>query len=172
MAGSGLTWFDGAAGVVVLISTIHAYRTGVIREIFSIVAFVVAAIVAVFLTAHLAGFVERAANLSSSIATLGTGLGLFLVVFVLIKMVGGRLAMTADSGNAGNAVDRGLGLGYGVVRGVLIVTLLVVALRMIAGDPEQSRHTLMPESMTKSATFPLYAAVADKMVKLADTVRG
>jgi membrane protein required for colicin V production len=172
MAGSGLTWFDAAAGVVVLVSAVHAYRTGVIREIFSIVAFVLAAIAAIFLTAHLGGIVERMTALPSSIATLGTGLVLFLVVFILIKMFGGKLALTADRGNAGNALDRSLGLGYGIVRGVLIVALLIVALRMLAGDPEQSRHKLMPESITRSATFPLYDAVADKAVKLADKMRG
>jgi len=169
MAGLGLTWFDLAAGAVVLISAYHAYGTGVIREVFSIAAFVVAAIVAIFLTSYLAGVVERATTWPHNIVVLATGIVLFVVIFVLIKMVGGKLALTADRGNAGNALDRGLGLGYGVVRGVLIIALLIAALRMLAGGNEETR---IPDAITKAASFPLYASVADEIVKLAHKVRG
>ena len=163
MSSLGLTWFDIVAAVVVIGSAVHAYNMGFIRDIFGVVAFVVAGLAALMLAHSATALVAQVAP-KGAVTPLLVTLGVFLIVYVLIKVVTGRIAISVDNTKTGGSIDRGLGGVYGLARGIFLMTLIVFALRSVAGDPNESRNTLMPDAIAHSATFPFFNGLATTLV--------
>lgn len=161
-----LTWFDGAALVVVLVSAVQAYNGGIIRDIFGIVALLAAIAAAYMFSGDVTAIAGRVLPADGGWHALIVPFALFLVVYFSIKSLAGRIAGTIDHSQAGGAIDRGLGFLYGAARGVLLVSLLVLALKGVAGDPKADRRAFFPESITHAATYPLYDGVANAIAAI------
>jgi membrane protein required for colicin V production len=95
----GLTWFDFVAIVVLGLSGVMAFARGLIREVFSIIAFIGGAIAAVFFAGMLSPLVESMTPLSGPLASVAAGLLIFLVVslFVLLMRQSGPEEPTAPA---------------------------------------------------------------------------
>ena len=96
MEGLGLTAFDAVALAVVLISAVMAFARGLIREVFSIVAFFAAIFAAIWGYPIVAPYLEGAVG-SAFFATLFSGFLIFLAVFVAITILTTMLAKAAHS---------------------------------------------------------------------------
>jgi membrane protein required for colicin V production len=151
------TWFDFAALAILGLSGVMAFARGLIREVFSIIAFIGAAIAAVFFSGLVRPLVESVTPLSGSLASLGAGLAIFLIVFIAITLVTSTLAKTVHQSTEIGSLDRAAGLAFGVLRGVLVVALFVLFLRQsqpgAAADPVQ-------DAVTGARTYPMYESVA------------
>jgi membrane protein required for colicin V production len=161
----GVTWFDGVAAVVILVSAVHAYQAGLIRDIFGILAFAVAGVAALMLSHATWTFLSHIGALAGVATPLLVTLAIFVIVYLLIKIVTGRIASSVDSTHAGGAIDRGLGGLYGLARAVFLITLVVFALRLVAGDPSKDRDAMMPDGVAHAVTFPIFNALADCLIK-------
>ena len=150
-----LTAFDLAAIAIILISSIMAFARGLLREIFSIVAFIGAAAAAYYgysyLAPYLAGFVGPPV-----IAALAAALLLFIVSFVIISVLTSSIAKAAHRSGEIGALDRGAGLLFGAVRGVLVLSLFVLLMRHITGAPQAP----MPNWLSEARTYPVLEQVA------------
>jgi membrane protein required for colicin V production len=162
----GLTWFDVAGLAVVVVSAIMAFARGLIREIFSIIAFIAAAIAAVFFADKLRAIVEQITPLSGALASVGAGLIIFLIVFILITVLTAAVAKSAHQSTEIGAFDRAAGLAFGVLRGVLIVALFVLLMRQTTDEPDASPQAAMPTDITEARTFPIYDGVAAALAQL------
>jgi membrane protein required for colicin V production len=146
-----------------------AFVRGLIREVFSIVAFFAA------LIAALVGFSHVAPSLSgvfgnALIAAIGSGVLIFLVVYFGITILTGIIAKAAHSSGEIGALDRGGGLIYGFARGFLIMAVAVVMVRSVTGQPEQSPQAQQPTWLTKSISYPYLANAAMALEALAPQV--
>ncbi len=65
-------------------------------------------------------------NLSGALATVASGLLIFLVVFIAITVVTSAVAKTAHQSTEIGSFDRAAGLAFGILRGVLVVALFVL----------------------------------------------
>ncbi|MET0181909.1 MAG: CvpA family protein [Caulobacterales bacterium] len=160
MDGFGITWFDLAALAIVAFSGIMAFARGLIRELFSIVAFIGAGIAAYYLADRGRGIVESITSLDGSLAILGSGLIIFLAVFFGIMLITSVVAKQAHQSTDIGSFDRAAGLAFGVLRGILVVSLFVVLLRQTTDSAEVAPQATMPSAIANARTYPIYEGVA------------
>jgi membrane protein required for colicin V production len=156
----GITWFDLAALGVLGLSGIMAFARGLIREVFSIIAFIGGAIAAVFFAELLRPFVESMTALSGPLASVAAGLLIFLIVFIVITVVTSAVAKTAHQSTEIGSFDRAAGLAFGVLRGVLVVGLFVLLMRQTTADPGVTPQDPMQDAIRGARTYPIYEGVA------------
>lgn len=171
----GFTWFDFAALVVLGLSGVMAFARGLIREVFSIIAFIGGAIAAVFFAGMARPLVESFTPLSGPLAAVAGGLLIFLVVFIVITVVTSTVAKTAHQSTEIGSFDRAAGLAFGILRGIVVVSLFVLLMRQTPEgqsspatppqDPAQCRASYDPlQSAIRCArTYPIYGGVASAL---------
>lgn len=170
----GLTWFDFAALAVLLLSGVMAFARGLIREVFSVIAFIGGGIAGVFFARVVAPFIESITPLSGWLAAIAGGMLVFLVVFILITVATSSLAKQAHQSTEIGSFDRAAGLAFGILRGVLVVALGVLVMRQATdtrepsrppSDPAQCRATYDPvqAAIRCARTYPIYGGVASAL---------
>jgi membrane protein required for colicin V production len=159
----GFTWFDFAALVVLGLSGVMAFARGLIREVFSIIAFIGAAIAAVFFAGMLAPFVENFTPLSGPLASVAGGLLVFLIVFIVITVITSTVAKTAHQSTEIGSFDRAAGLAFGILRGVLVVALFVLLMRQTSAEDSAVRADPMQDAIRGARTYPIYNGVASAL---------
>lgn len=161
------TWFDFAAIAVLGLSGVMAFARGLIREVFSIIAFIGAAIAAVFFADMLRPAVENFTPISGSLASVAAGMLIFLVVFIAITVIASALAKRTHQSTEIGSFDRAAGLAFGVLRGVIVVALFVLLIRQ--GVPDDATGAWCTDAPTAEAvqdgvrgarTCPIYESVA------------
>lgn len=125
---------DLAIIAVIALSAVFAFARGFVREVLSIVAWVGAAAITLY------GFGKAYAAIVKFVTTplladLIAGAGLFVVSLILLTIATGYVARFVES-SALSPIDRTLGLIFGLVRGVVLVTLayLVVDVSLPQSD--------------------------------------
>jgi membrane protein required for colicin V production len=142
-----VTLFDVLVGLVLGVSGIVGFARGATREITTVIAFVLAAVAAIF-GLRFTGPLARHFIATPWMATTAAILILFLVVYVILRLIAGRLS-TGVRRTALSGFDRGLGFVIGLVRGVVVVG--VVALLINAATPPER----MPAWYTRAKVYPL-----------------
>jgi membrane protein required for colicin V production len=158
----GFTWFDFAALVVLGLSGVMAFARGLIREVFSIIAFIGAAIAAVFFAGMARPIVESFTPLSGPLASVAAGLLIFLVVFIVITVITSTVAKTAHQSTEIGSFDRAAGLAFGVLRGVLVVSLFVLLMRQTTASDTQTADPVQ-DAIRGARTYPIYHGVASAL---------
>ena len=159
----GFTWFDFAGLVVLGLSGVMAFARGLIREVFSIIAFIGAAIAAVFFAGMLRPIVESFTPLSGPLASVAAGLLVFLVVFIVITVITSTVAKTAHQSTEIGSFDRAAGLAFGVLRGILVVSLFVLLMRQTTVDNSAQSADPMQDAIRGARTYPIYDSVASAL---------
>ncbi len=170
MEGLGLTAFDAVALAVVLISAVMAFARGLIREVFSIVAFFAAIFAAIWGYRYVAPMLEGAVG-NPLFATLFAGFLIFLVVFVAITVLTSMLAKAAHSSGEIGTLDRGAGLLFGAARGILIVSLFVLLVRAVTGPAETTPQAATPSWLVQARLFPFFDRTASVLEGLGPRAR-
>lgn len=170
----GFTWFDFAALVVLGLSGVMAFARGLIREVFSIIAFIGGGLAGYFLSVPLAPFVEQFTPLSGWLAAVAAGLLVFLVVFLGITVVVSTVAKTAHQSTEIGSFDRAAGLAFGVFRGIIVIALGVLVMRQasdeeVPQEPPADRAACMSSydavqgAVRCARTYPIYGSVASAL---------
>jgi membrane protein required for colicin V production len=167
MEAMGLTWFDTLALGVIVLSAIMGLARGLIREVFSIVGFVVALVAGYFFAGQAAPIASSLMGVDGIWAMLAGGFGVFLVVFIAITILTMIIARSAHRSTEIGSFDRAAGLAYGVVRGILIIALFIALItpsQTAATEPGAAapaqRGFVLPEDITGARLFPMFDAVA------------
>ena len=125
------TIFDGGVAAVLLISAVLAYSRGLLREALAIAGWVVAAIAAFLLAPratpfmHEIPYVREIIGSSCELAILAAFLVVFVLVLVVLAILTPVLAGTVRDSALGE-MDRGLGVLFGVARGLLLVLVVLI----------------------------------------------
>lgn len=157
-----LTAFDFAVIVIVLLSSIMAFARGLLREVFSIVAFLVAGLALYveitnqFLGGLLEGFIQP-----KILADVAAAIVVFIAVFVIVTFLTSTAAKAIHSSGEIGAVDRGAGLVFGAARGVLVMVFVVLVVRHVTGPTVP-----MPDMIAKARTFAVLNAAAEALESL------
>jgi membrane protein required for colicin V production len=170
MENLGLTAFDAVALAVVLISAVMAFARGLIREVFSIVAFFAAIFAAIWGYRYVSPLLEGAVG-NALFATLFAGFLIFLVVFVVITILTSMLAKAAHSSGEIGTLDRGAGLLFGAARGILIVSLFVLLVRAVTGPAETTPQATTPPWMVQARLYPFFSRTASVLEGLGPRAR-
>ena len=156
----GFTWFDFAALVVLGLSGVMAFARGLIREVFSIIAFIGGAIAAVFFASMGRPLVEQFTPLSGPLASVAAGLIIFLIVFIIITVITSAVAKTAHQSTEIGSFDRAAGLAFGILRGILVVSLFVLLMRQTQPADATTPADPMQDAVRGARTYPIYEGVA------------
>ncbi len=128
-----MTILDMGFLALALISGLLAMYRGFSREVLSILSWVAAgAATYVFIT----GYPEIGENLASQfgqrpdLIQIALGAVLFVVVLIIVHLITSRLSESILDSRVG-MIDRILGLGFGVVRGALLLIILFILVKQI-----------------------------------------
>ncbi len=143
-----MSWPDYAILAVIAISVLVGALRGFIREVFSLLVWSAAFLVAYYFAGDVAAMMEDSVTLPSARTAMGFT-GLFVAVLLvggLINYLLGRLVVTTGL----SGTDRLLGGVFGAARGLalIVAVLLVAGFTPIPADPwwkeSQSIQRLMP----------------------------
>ncbi len=146
---------------VVLASGLIALMRGFIREVLSLAGWVGAGLVTLW-GFTLARPVARGVITNPLLADVVAGVALFVVSLVLFSIISGAIGNLVRNSSL-NALDRSLGLVFGIARGVVIVALAYLALALWAWNTPDER----PGWITEARTLPLIEAAANLLRGLA-----
>lgn len=155
-----MTQFDLMAGLIILVSMAVGFIRGATRELVAALSFILAAalsLLMVRMTAPMAQLVIEPNWLAALVAILLT----FIVVYIGLRLLGGRLSHGILETPALGTVDRTVGVGVGLVRAFIV--LGAFSLLFLAATPEARR----PEWITGAALYPLTTASGKMLMAFA-----
>ena len=142
---------------------------GFVYELLSLMAWAAAIAMIKLFHTQLSGGLAEPVGTGAGASVLAFAL-LFVPTFILVKLLARSIGGKARRSILG-PIDRALGAGFGVVKGLLAATLFFLfanlATDLIYG-PEADR----PDWMTSSRTFPLLNASGRAIVDWVETRRG
>ncbi len=158
VAGTAFGSFDIAVLVILGISGLLAFSRGISREIISIIALTVGMVGALFLFGryqiNVQSFIKPAWLADSFLL-----LGVFGVLYLSLSFLMRGWAK-AIRGHRPILLDRFLGLGFGVIRGIVLVSLFVLVISNLAKDGEPA------DWIGQAKTYPILRKTSDILVNL------
>ena len=155
-----MTQFDLIAGLIILASVAVGFVRGATRELVTALSFILAAALSLIMVRY-TGPMFRPLIDPDWVAVLVAILVVFLIAFVALRLLGGRISHGLLETQAFGTVDRGIGVGIGLVRA--IVVLGAFSLLFSAATPEQRR----PKWITGAALYPLTTASGKMLMAFA-----
>lgn len=122
-----MNWFDFAVIGVLALSGLLAMARGFVRELLSLAGWIIAAIVTFIALPYVRDPVRNIVK-SQTIADIGSGIVIFLVVLVICGLVTSWISRKMPGGTFG-FVDGFFGLVFGLARGALLVALTYLLLQ-------------------------------------------
>lgn len=141
-----MNWFDFAVIGVVALSGLLAMARGFVKELLSLLGWIVAALVTFLALPYVREPVRNIVK-SQTIADIGSGIVIFLVVLVLMGIITHALTRRLPSGTFG-FVDGLMGLVFGLARGALLVALAYLLLQVAFKD-EKTMPPFVQQAKTK-----------------------
>ncbi len=158
---SGFNVVDLSVLVVLLLSGGLAFWRGLVREVFSLGAWVGASFAAVTLYPVAKPWVHS--HIKSEMGSdAATALGLFCLAMIILIPIGNLLSGMVK-GKTLTAIDRSLGLVFGFVRGLLVMSLLYLAATWVFLDKKEDT---LPDWLAEARTEPVLAFGADLVKEL------
>jgi len=135
----GFTLIDGVVLAIVVLSAVLAYARGLMRELLSIAGWIGAALVGFAFAPSVEPLVREIPVLRDLIGTsceLGVLVGFaiaFTVALIIFSLFTPLLAGAVQNSALG-PIDQGLGLMFGIARGVLLVVIALIVYRQVMGE--------------------------------------
>ena len=157
---SGIHWFDLATIVVLILSGIWSLFRGFLREMLSLLGFVVVVVLAVYIYPHLYDGMEGVVNDSWVRQVLSLALLFIAAVAAFVGFI--RLGALLTHAMGLSILDRVLGFGFGLVKVVVLFSLLFVVGNKFLPDLTAvlTRNSLM------GPTFGLTAGLLERTIAM------
>ncbi|HWU78754.1 MAG TPA: CvpA family protein [Caulobacter sp.] len=152
-----MTPFDIIAGLLLLVSGVTGWVRGASRELTSALSFIFAAAIALF-GLRISGPIFRKLMDPDWAATGAAVLVVFVVFFLIFRLIGGRLTASLHETSAGT-LDRGVGATFGLVRACVVLGVFNLLLHL-ATPPDR-----MPHWVEDSLFYPVSEA-SGKVLKV------
>lgn len=160
MLDSGIHTLDFIVAGVIAASAILAFMHGFVREVLSIGVWVGSAMIAITGFPYMRGLTGSYIP-SPLIADVAAGALLFVGAFLILSIIARIIGRVLESADGLSALNRSLGLLFGLARGGLIVTVAYLAFSWTV--PEKDH----PEWVTYARTTPImqeFAAAIESML--------
>jgi membrane protein required for colicin V production len=158
MSGLSVTTIDLIVIAIIAMSALVALWRGLVRETLSIFEWIVAAYVALRLAPTFQPMLSDIVT-PAWLAWLAAFAGTFLIIFIPLSMATHRFSEVVRRSDVG-PIDRLLGFGFGVGRGLVIVGLSYIA---YAAFVPLERH---PQMLTDARLFPVIRHSSDVLLSL------
>ncbi|HVI89758.1 MAG TPA: CvpA family protein [Dongiaceae bacterium] len=169
-----MNFVDICVLAVIGISALLALSRGLVKEVLSILSWVGAVVAVIFLLPRAEPIVGQYIK-EPLLAQIASGIGIFILALVVFGIANHYLSANVRSSALG-ALDRSLGLVFGIVRGAVVVCVAYILMSFAIPNPA-SRPDVIREARTEplvaeGATFLkslLPADVVDKGSSVIDT---
>jgi membrane protein required for colicin V production len=125
-----MSLFDLAAGLVLIVSAVVGWIRGASREVATVAAIIIAAIVSIA-ALRFTGEIARHAIHTPWLANIAAILIVFAAVYILLRVMAGALTRRIHQTRGLGGVDRAVGAGFGVARALVILGLANLTLNAI-----------------------------------------
>ena len=169
---AGLSYLDAALIAIIAVSGLVAMYRGFTREILSILSWVAAASACVYFVFKYKETAQDIANQFHApllVAQVAVGGIIFLVVLIVVHLITSRISDTVLDSRVG-AIDRILGLLFGVARGfVLVVIPYMFAVSFLCKDSasggltQRCRQGELPVWVENAHSYPLISQTGGKL---------
>jgi membrane protein required for colicin V production len=149
-----LTLFDIIVLGLLGVSALVGFVRGAVREITTVAAFILAAFAAVFALRFI-GSMARAAIHPPWLGNITALLIVFLAVYVVLRVISGGMIRSLHNTKGLGMVDRLVGGGFGLIRGLIVLGLINMAIHL--APPA----TGAPGWITNAKLYPLTAKCAE-----------
>jgi len=157
-----MTGFDIAVLLLVGIGAVAGFLRGFVQEILSLGAWVPAIFAIRFLHTPLSAALEPTIGTESGAAVLAFAL-LLLVPYLGVKLVA-KWAGGQSRASVLGPIDRVLGFGFGMVKGIVIIVLAFSAI--VLGYDTIWGPKGRPDWITQARTYPFVNASSEAIVKM------
>lgn len=165
---SGLTALDMMVLLSLGTGAIFGVMRGFVSEVFSLGAWIVGiAAVRLFHTPTAAWLAAPVGNAGGA-SVLALAL-VFGICFFAVRIVGAQLGRSAKASVLG-PVDRALGMGFGILKGLLATTLVFLLMTLVF-DTINGGRAPRPDWMTKSHSYGLLRASSAALVEAVEARR-
>jgi membrane protein required for colicin V production len=151
-----LTLFDLIAIAILAISGLIGFTRGAVRELITVFAFTLAALAAIYLM-PVAGPISRRMVHPTWAANAAAVVTVFVVAYVALRVCGSWITSRLHEQVALGAIDRSIGLCFGVLRALVFLGVFYLVFNM-ATPPE-----LVPKWISEGTLYPV-ARAAGKIV--------
>ena len=148
-----MTLFDLIAGVIILVSGVIGFVRGAVREMVTVLAFILAALGAVFLL-PIAGPAARHLIKPGWAGSVVAMIVVFLAIYIVLRVLGSRMTSQLHNQTALGTIDRTIGVGFGVVRALVVLGLFYIVFN--AATPRE----WTPDWISKAKLYPAARATA------------
>jgi membrane protein required for colicin V production len=135
---------------VIGISALLALSRGLVKEILSILSWVGAVLAVIFLLPRVQPLVGRYIH-EPLLAQIASGIGIFILSLIVLGIINHYLSANVRSSALG-ALDRSLGLVFGIVRGAVVVCVAYILMSWAMPNPASR-----PDVIREARTEPLVA---------------
>jgi len=158
--GIDVTQFDYIALAVILISAIAGWMRGAAREMVTVGSFLLAAVLALYGLRYSGPLARQAIHPDWAANVVAGGL-VFLVAYVVLRLLGAGLARKVQATNVLGTLDRTVGLGFGLIRALIVLGAFNLVFNA-ATPPERVPHwisgaTLYPMSTAAGQMLKAFA---------------
>ena len=151
-----MSLFDLAAGLVLIVSVLVGWVRGGAREVATVAALVIAAIVAVF-ALRVSGPIARHAIHTPWLANIAAILIVFAAIYILLQVMAGALTRRIHQTSGLGGVDRMVGAGFGAARALVVLGLANLTVNAIM-PPDR-----MPPWISGALLYPASSASASAL---------
>ena len=145
-----MNFVDICVLAVIGISALLALSRGLVKEVLSILSWVGAVVAVVFLLPRVEPLVGRYIK-EPLLAQIASGIGIFILALIVFGIVNHYLSANVRSSALG-ALDRSLGLVFGILRGGVIVCVAYILMSWAMPNP-----SARPDVIREARTEPLVA---------------
>ncbi len=146
--------FDILVLIIVGISALLAFARGFVRELLSMAALVIGVLAAVW---GLPAFRDAVRGMLQPnwVADTATVVGIFLLVYIAVRVITGRIHEWVHDSEPLGILDRSAGILFGVARGFVIAAIPVLLLNSVA------KKEMRPKFITEAHLYPFLAITAE-----------
>jgi membrane protein required for colicin V production len=163
-----MSLFDLAAGLVLIVSVLVGWIRGATREVATVAALVIAAVVALF-ALRFSGPVARHAIHTPWLANIAAILLVFIAVYILLRVAAGALTRRIHQTSALGGADRIVGAGFGAARALVVLGLVNLTINAIMPPdrmpPWISGALLYPVSTVSASALKAFAPRGANLAK-------
>jgi membrane protein required for colicin V production len=140
--------FDLIVIMLLAVSGLIGCLRGAVREVMTVLAFLIAVVTAVF-SLKVSGPILRHWVHTPWMANIAAALVVFVAVYLLARILGARLVHNVRRLDSLSLLDRVVGLGFGLIRGLVLLGVFQLAFH--AATPAER----MPNWITGAQLYPL-----------------
>ena len=152
-----MTLFDVLAGLLLIISALTAFMRGATKELTGMLAFIIAALISILCLRFSAPVLRGMMNPDWAAVTAAL-LIVFVIVFLILKIVAGQITSKVQGAGALGTVDRVIGAAFGLIRALVILGAFTLLVQLAGGE------TGPPKWVSEARLYPLTAG-AGKVLK-------